>query len=179
MTGAKFITVEGMEGAGKSTHMPFISELLVRAGHRVQVTREPGGTRAGEHIRELLVRPEHAPLPAMTELLLMFAARAQHLAEIIEPALARGEYVLCDRFTDSTFAYQGGGRGLDAALIGTLENMVQGARRPDLTLGAEWTYTEPRDPFRPPQAQPGRTSSISIRLRMTARPVTRRIGTAC
>jgi dTMP kinase len=129
-----FITVEGGEGVGKSTNVAFIAELLRSAGHDLIQTREPGGTELAEVIRKLLLEPRQEPIAEMTELLLMFAARAQHLAAVIQPALAAGKWVLCDRFTDATYAYQGGGRGLDVQLIGELEQLVQGSLRPDLTL---------------------------------------------
>lgn len=129
-----FITVEGGEGVGKSTNIAFIAELLRGAGHDVVQTREPGGTALGEAIRGLLLQPRDEPVAMWAELLLIFAARAQHLAQVIEPALAQGRCVLCDRFTDATYAYQGGGRGLDRGAIGELERLVQGARRPDLTI---------------------------------------------
>ncbi|MBS0613922.1 MAG: dTMP kinase, partial [Proteobacteria bacterium] len=109
MNGARFITFEGIEGVGKSTHVTLASQWLERAGLRHQVTREPGGTSLAESIRELVLRPRDETLPPMAELLLMFAARAVHLANRIEPALAAGEWVLCDRFTDATYAYQGAG----------------------------------------------------------------------
>ncbi|MGH8351919.1 MAG: dTMP kinase [Pseudomonas sp.] len=133
MTGL-FITLEGPEGAGKSTNREYLAERLRERGVEVLLTREPGGTPLAERIRELLLAPSDEPMAADTELLLVFAARAQHLAEVIRPALARGSVVLCDRFTDATYAYQGGGRGLSAARIATLENFVQGELRPDLTL---------------------------------------------
>lgn len=129
-----FITVEGGEGVGKSTNLAFIAELLRSTGREVVQTREPGGTALAESIRALLLQPRPEPIAGMSELLLVFAARAQHLAEVIEPALAAGRCVLCDRFTDATYAYQGAGRGLDRALIGRLEDLVQGERRPDLTI---------------------------------------------
>ena len=130
----KFITLEGIEGVGKSTQVAFVADWLTRAGRRVTVTREPGGTELGEAVRALLLDNALPPMAAMTELLLVFAARAEHLARVIEPALASGHWVVCDRFTDATWAYQGGGRGLPGDAIGTLETLVQGARRPDLTL---------------------------------------------
>ena len=129
-----FITLEGIEGVGKSTQVSFVKEWLEQAGHRVTVTREPGGTALGESIRGLLLDPTLPPMASMTELLLVFAARAEHLSRVIEPALASGHWVVCDRFTDATWAYQGGGRGLSGEAIGALEVLVQGARRPDLTL---------------------------------------------
>ncbi|MEZ5540737.1 MAG: dTMP kinase [Pseudomonadota bacterium] len=133
MTG-KFITVEGIEGVGKSTNMDFIRQQLQAAGKDVVVTREPGGTPLAEAIRELLLDPAHTGMDTLCELQLVFAARAEHLAKVIRPALAAGRWVLCDRFTDATYAYQGGGRGVDAAVIARLEDLVQGGFRPDLTL---------------------------------------------
>jgi len=129
-----FITVEGGEGVGKSTNLQFIAELLRGAGREPLLTREPGGTELAERIRRLLLEPAAEVVCEMTELLLIFAARAQHLEQVIKPALAAGRWVLCDRFTDATYAYQGGGRGLDTALIGQLEQLVQGPLRPHLTL---------------------------------------------
>lgn len=130
----KFITVEGGEGVGKSTNVALIAELLAAAGHAPVRTREPGGTPLAEKIRQLLLAHGDEPMSAWAELLLIFAARAQHLAQVIEPALAAGQWVLCDRFTDATFAYQGGGRGLSTEHIAALEQLVQGALRPDLTV---------------------------------------------
>ncbi len=129
-----FITVEGGEGVGKSTNMAFLEERLRGAGVELLVTREPGGTGLGEDIRELLLRPRDGGVDPTAELLLMFAARAQHISEVIEPALARGCWVLCDRFTDATYAYQSGGRELPPARVRTLEEFVQGELRPDYTL---------------------------------------------
>ncbi|MBE7928656.1 dTMP kinase [Pseudomonas saudiphocaensis] len=133
MTGC-FITLEGPEGAGKSTNREFLAERLRERGIDVLLTREPGGTPLAERIRELLLAPSDEPMASDTELLLVFAARAQHLDQVIRPALARGTVVLCDRFTDATYAYQGGGRGLAKQRIEQLENFVQGDLRPDLTL---------------------------------------------
>ncbi|KHO66354.1 dTMP kinase [Pseudomonas flexibilis] len=129
-----FITLEGPEGAGKTTNREFLAERLRTAGHEVLLTREPGGTPLAERIRELLLAPSDEPMATDTELLLMFAARAQHLDQVIRPALAAGKVVLCDRFTDATYAYQGGGRGVSEARIAVLEDFVQGTLRPDLTL---------------------------------------------
>ncbi len=129
-----FITLEGGEGAGKSTQMAYVEECLKKAGKTVHVTREPGGTALSELIRGLLLDHRQTAMDADTELLLMFAARAQHLAELIRPALDAGQWVLCDRFTDATYAYQGGGRGIDIKRISALEDWVQGSLRPDLTL---------------------------------------------
>ncbi len=134
MTKGLFITLEGGEGAGKSTQMAYVEECLKKAGKTVHVTREPGGTALSESIRELLLDHRQKAMDADTELLLMFAARAQHLAELIRPALDAGQWVLCDRFTDATYAYQGGGRGIDIKRISALEDWVQGSLRPDLTL---------------------------------------------
>ncbi len=130
----RFITLEGGEGVGKSTNLAFIQAHLEAAGLEVVATREPGGTPLAEQIRELLLAVRDEPMADLTELLLVFAARAQHLKTLVEPALARGAWVLSDRFTDATYAYQGGGRGLDARVIGDLEELVQGDLRPDLTL---------------------------------------------
>lgn len=129
-----FITLEGPEGAGKSTNREYLAARLRDQGVDVVMTREPGGTPLAERIRELLLAPSDETMAVDTELLLMFAARAQHLAEVIRPALARGAVVLCDRFTDATYAYQGGGRGLPVERIAVLEDFVQGKLRPDLTL---------------------------------------------
>lgn len=133
MTG-RFITVEGVEGVGKSTNLAFVRDHLASLGHPVIVTREPGGTELGEAIRGLLLDHRNTAMSDDTELLLMFAARAQHLTEVIRPAMARGQWVLCDRFTDATYAYQGGGRGVSRERIAALEDWVQGDLRPDLTL---------------------------------------------
>ena len=129
-----FITVEGIEGAGKSSNIAFAESLLRSHGCDVFLTREPGGTPLGEELRELLLGHKHDGMNDLTELLLMFAARAEHLHRKILPALEEGKWVICDRFTDATYAYQGGGRQLDTSAIATLENLVQGSRRPDLTL---------------------------------------------
>jgi dTMP kinase len=129
-----FITLEGGEGAGKSTSLRFIEAWLRQAGKNVVVTREPGGTDVGEQVREILLHARELVMTPETEMLLMFAARQEHLARVIRPALARGQTVLCDRFTDATYAYQGGGRGLDEKRIAAIEQWVQGDLRPDLTL---------------------------------------------
>jgi len=133
MTG-KFITVEGIEGVGKSTNIDFIHRRLLDAGRDVVLTREPGGTPLAEAIRGLLLDPDYTGMDARCELQLVFAARAEHLARVIRPALAQDRWVLCDRFTDATYAYQGGGRGIDTAIIASLETLVQDSFRPDLTL---------------------------------------------
>jgi len=132
-TQGRFITLEGIDGAGKSTHLSFIADLLTRRGVSVRVTREPGGTRLGEKLRELLLDPKQTVHPD-TETLLLFAARQEHLHSVIRPALAAGQCVVCDRFTDATFAYQGWGRGIDLTKLETLESWVQGQLQPDLTL---------------------------------------------
>jgi len=130
----QFITIEGGEGVGKTTQLAFMREYLEQAGYRVTLTREPGGTALGEEIRSLLLGHRHDGMALATETLLMFAARAEHLERAIRPALAAGHWVLCDRFTDATYAYQGGGRGLSLERIAILENWVQDDLRPDLTL---------------------------------------------
>ncbi|MET3229243.1 UNVERIFIED_ORG: dTMP kinase [Burkholderia sp. 1263] len=135
MARGKFITFEGIDGAGKTTHLGWFRERLetkvASTGRSVVMTREPGGTPLGEQIREIVL---HQKMDLETEALLMFALRRQHLAEVIEPALARGDWVLSDRFTDATFAYQGGGRGLPRDKLETLERWVQGGFQPDLTV---------------------------------------------
>ncbi|SRR5690606_27377505 len=134
MTRGKFITIEGGEGVGKSTQIGALRDWLSEQGLEVVLTREPGGTPRAERIREILLEQSEEAMPASCELLLMFAARSTHVANVIEPALARGAWVVCDRFTDATYAYQGGGRGFDVELIATLEEAVLGSLRPDLTL---------------------------------------------
>lgn len=129
-----FITVEGGEGVGKSTNMEFLEGQLQSLGIDLLVTREPGGTALGEQVRDLILQPREGGMAAAAELLLVFAARAQHLAQVIEPALAAGRWVLCDRFTDATYAYQGGGRKLPVPMIRELEELVQGEFRPDYTI---------------------------------------------
>jgi dTMP kinase len=135
MARGKFITFEGIDGAGKTTHLAWfrdrLSEKVAASGREVVMTREPGGTKLGEALRDILL---HQPMDLETEALLMFAARREHLAEVIEPALARGDWVLSDRFTDATFAYQGGGRGLPRDKLEALERWVQGGFQPDLTV---------------------------------------------
>ena len=131
MTTGKLITFEGIDGAGKSTHIGFVADLLKARGLRVVTTREPGGTPLGEKLRELLL---HEKMHLETEALLMFAARREHLAQLIEPALAQGDWVISDRFTDATFAYQGGGRKLPLAKLDALEQWVHPRLQPDLTL---------------------------------------------
>ena len=133
----RFITFEGIDGAGKSTHIATLADWLRAQGREVVLTREPGGTALAEALRELVL---HQAMDALTETLLVFAARRDHLQQAIEPALARGAVVLCDRFTDATFAYQGHGRGFDRAVLATLETWVQQGRQPDLTL---WFDVDP------------------------------------
>ena len=127
----RFISVEGIDGAGKSTHIEALAHWMRARGHEVVQTREPGGTALAEQLRELVL---HQPMDTLTEALLVFAARRDHLAHHIVPALERGATVLCDRFTDASFAYQGGGRGFDLAVLKQLEQWVQEGRQPDLTL---------------------------------------------
>jgi dTMP kinase len=127
----RFITFEGIDGAGKSTHLTAVQAWLGARGHEVLLTREPGGSPLAEQLRELVL---HQSMDALSETLLIFAARRDHLLGCIEPALARGTTVLCDRFTDATFAYQGAGRGFDLGVLAQLENWVQQGRQPDLTL---------------------------------------------
>jgi dTMP kinase len=134
MPKGKFITIEGGEGAGKSTNIAFIKNYLEQHGKELIMTREPGGTPLAERIRELLLDKDEKDMCSDTELLLMFAARAQHLYEVIQPAINDGKWVICDRFTDATYAYQGGGRGIAFDRIKQLENWVQGEFRPDITI---------------------------------------------
>jgi dTMP kinase len=132
--GGAFITFEGIEGSGKSTQIALLAEFLTSRGRKVMLTREPGGTVIGDQIRKILLDPANKALDATSELLLYAASRAQHLTEVIRPALKAGRIVLCDRFSDATLAYQGYGRGLDREMIRTLDRMVTGEMRPDLTL---------------------------------------------
>lgn len=141
---AKFVTLEGSEGVGKTTNLELVKQRIEHAGARVVVTREPGGTELGEQIRELLLQLRTEPMVPLAELLLMFAARAQHVETVIKPALANGDWVLSDRFTDASFAYQGGGRGLADSTIETLQEMVQTDLRPDLTF---YLDVAPREGF--------------------------------
>jgi dTMP kinase len=129
-----FLTVEGGEGVGKSTNITYLAEQLQLQGVELVVTREPGGTEVAESIRQVLLQVRDEPVGGLTELLLMFAARAQHIERVIEPALCAGKWVLCDRFTDATYAYQCGGRGVRTNLVRQLEQIVQGQLRPDYTL---------------------------------------------
>ena len=134
MARGMFITLEGGEGAGKSTNLAFVRQWLQAAGREVLVTREPGGTELGERVRDILLHSRELHISPESEILLMFAARAEHITRVIRPALASGKVVLCDRFTDATYAYQGGGRGIAAERIAAIEDWVQGELRPDLTL---------------------------------------------
>ena len=130
----KFITIEGSEGVGKSSNIAFIEHYLKKSGKDILLTREPGGTELGEKLREILLDARNKSISDDAELLLMFAARAQHLDQVILPALTEGKWVICDRFTDATYAYQGGGRGIPESRIETLENWVQNGLQPDLTF---------------------------------------------
>jgi dTMP kinase len=134
MKPGRFITIEGGEGVGKSTQLAAVRDTLVKSGIETLATREPGGTERAERIRELLLTPTSEAMPQVCELLLMFAARSCHIQNVIRPALARGAWVICDRFTDATYAYQGGGRRMPRDQIAYLESLVQGPLRPDLTL---------------------------------------------
>ena len=134
MPEGRFITLEGGEGVGKSTNLELVARTVEAAGHRVIRTREPGGTPLAEEIRALLLGVREESITPVAELLLVFAARAQHLEALIKPALAQGDWVVCDRFTDATYAYQGAGRDLDNGVIAQLETLVQGRLQPDLTI---------------------------------------------
>jgi len=155
----RFITVEGIDGAGKSTHLDAMASWLREHGHRVVLTREPGGTPLAETLRGLVL---HEAMEPLTEALLVFAARRDHLVHHILPALERGETVLCDRFTDATFAYQGGGRGFDRAVLSQLEVWVQQGRQPDLTLWFEL----------PPQQAADRRAAVRAPDRFEAQDLT-------
>ncbi len=130
----KFISIEGIEGAGKSTQLAFIQNYLSEQGKHIVVTREPGGTELGEQIRTLLLTPSTTSMSVNTELLLMFAARAEHIAQVINPALERGDWVISDRFTDATFAYQGGGRGIEQQRINKIADWTLNGLQPDITF---------------------------------------------
>lgn len=149
----KFITLEGVDGAGKSTHVNWIAARIGATGNKVVITREPGGTPLGEELRKLLLAQ---PMHLETETLLMFAARREHLDKVIMPALAAGSWVLCDRFTDATFAYQGGGRGLDPGRIESLERWVHQGLQPDLTLVFDLSVAEARRRRTAAMAEPDR-----------------------
>jgi dTMP kinase len=165
----RFITFEGIDGAGKTTHLAWfrdrLAEKLAPTGHTVVMTREPGGTPLGETLREILL---HQPMDLETEALLMFGARREHLAQLIEPALARGDWVLSDRFTDATFAYQGGGRGLPRDKLEALERWVQGGFQPDLTVLFDIptdTASERRGAAREPDRFESETDAFFTRTR--------------
>ena len=134
MTPGRFITLEGLEGAGKSSRATELKAFLEQRGKIVLLTREPGGTPLGERLRDLLLAPADAPMTPLTELLLMFAARSEHLTRVILPALAAGRWVLCDRYIDASYAYQGGGRGLGTGPVAALEDLLPARARPDLTV---------------------------------------------
>jgi dTMP kinase len=141
-TKGRFVTFEGIDGAGKSSHVPALADWVRAQGVECIVTREPGGTPLAERVRDLFL---HEAMDPLTEALLMFAARRDHLRQVIEPALARGAFVVCDRFSDASFAYQGGGRGFDRAVLAQLESWVQEGRQPDLTL---WFDLDPAEAAR-------------------------------
>ena len=130
----RFITIEGVEGVGKSTNISYIERFLEARDIKFVSTREPGGTALAERIRDVLLDKAESSMDPMTELLLMFAARKQHTEELIKPALERGEWVICDRYTDSSYAYQGGGRGLDSKIISKVEKLTLGSFKPDLPI---------------------------------------------
>ena len=152
----RFITLEGVDGAGKSTHIPWIAQRLRDAGHRVVVTREPGGTPLAEKLRALVLAE---PMDPVTETLLLLAARADHVRQVIAPALERGEWVVCDRFGDATIAYQGGGKAVPAALIERLAKAAHGALRPDLTLFFDCSFEVSRQRLRAAARTPDRFES--------------------
>jgi dTMP kinase len=169
MARGRFITFEGIDGAGKTTHLAWfrdrLADKLAATGRQVVMTREPGGTPLGEALREILL---HQSMDLETEALLMFAARREHLARVIEPALARGDWVLSDRFTDATFAYQGGGRGLPRDKLETLERWVQGGFQPDLTVLFDVppaTASERRGAAREPDRFESETDAFFVRTR--------------
>lgn len=169
MARGRFITFEGIDGAGKTTHLAWfrdrLAEKLAPSGRTVVMTREPGGTPLGETLREILL---HQPMDLETEALLMFAARREHLAQVIEPALARGDWVLSDRFTDATFAYQGGGRGLPRDKLEALERWVQGGFQPDRTVLFDVptdTASERRGAAREPDRFESETEAFFTRTR--------------
>jgi dTMP kinase len=169
MARGRFITFEGIDGAGKTTHLAWfrdqLAQKLAPSGRAVVMTREPGGTPLGEALREIVL---HQPMDLETEALLMFAARREHLAQVIEPALARGDWVLSDRFTDATFAYQGGGRGLPRDKLETLERWVQGGFQPDLTVLFDLppdTASERRGAAREPDRFESETDAFFMRTR--------------
>ena len=152
----RFITLEGVDGAGKSTHIPWIAQRLRESGHTVVVTREPGGTPLAEKLRALVLAE---PMDAVTETLLVFAARADHVRHVIAPALERGDWVVCDRFGDATSAYQGAGNGAPAQLIERLAEAAHGALRPDLTLFFDCSYEVSRQRLQAAARTPDRFES--------------------
>ena len=164
----KFITLEGVDGAGKSTHLDWIARRIGAAGEKIVVTREPGGTPLGEELRKLLLTQ---PMHLETEALLMFAARREHLDKVILPALDAGTWVLSDRFTDATFAYQGGGRGLALARIDALENWVQHGLQPDLTLVFDLSVEEAKRRRLAATARPDRFEQESLEFFARVRSV--------
>jgi dTMP kinase len=153
MTRGRFVTLEGVDGAGKSTHVAWIAERLRASGHKLLVTREPGGTPLAERLRELVLTE---PMEPIAETMLLFAARADHVRREIEPALAAGTWVLCDRFTDATFAYQGGGKGVPAELIAHLAQVSHNGLLPDLTLVFDCPYEISRERLLRASRQPDR-----------------------
>ncbi len=175
---ARFLTIEGIEGVGKTTQVAALSRLLAARGLQYVVTREPGGTALAEKIRDLVLAVREEALPPTAELLLMFAARAVHLANRIEPELAAGRWVICDRFTDATYAYQGAGRGMSAAVIAALETLVQGSRRPDLTLLLD-TPVECRSRAGRPAQCRGDHGPLRARARRFLRAGPARLSGAC
>jgi dTMP kinase len=166
MTSARFITVEGIDGAGKSSHLAFLADAIRARGAEVVVTREPGGTPLGERLRELVL---HEAMEGTTEALVMFAARREHLVRVIEPALARGAWVLSDRFSDATYAYQCGGRGLDRATFRALEALVHPRRQPDATflfdLDPAVAYERQRAQGRAPDRFEREAAAFFVRVR--------------
>ena len=166
MTRGRFITVEGIDGAGKSSHLPLLRDRITARGAEVVVTREPGGTPGGEALRELVLK---MPMSGTSEALVMFAARSEHLARVIEPALAAGRWVLCDRFSDATFAYQCGGRGLSREVFASLENVVHPHLQPDATflfdLDPALAYDRQRAQSRSPDKFESETAEFFRRVR--------------
>jgi len=166
MTRGRFITLEGIDGAGKSSHLPLLRERMAARGVEVVVTREPGGTPGGEALRELVLK---TPMSGIAEALVMFAARSEHLARVIEPALAAGRWVLCDRFSDATFAYQCGGRGLSREVFTSLERVVHPHLQPDATflfdLDPALAYDRQRAQSRSPDKFESETAEFFRRVR--------------
>ncbi|MBK5964657.1 dTMP kinase [Thiocystis minor] len=175
----RFITLEGIEGAGKSTQVEQLARLLRERGLSLITTREPGGSPIAERLRALLLDPLNTGMSETAELLLMFAARAEHLERTIRPALESGIWVICDRFTDATYAYQGGGRGIDPARIAILENLVQGSLRPDLTLLFDLPPALGLERARSRRGQTDRFEQETLRFFESARAVYRERAHAC